>query len=249
MGTFCFFFVSPFLLTNLKKQNVPITITGHHGRMPRTARASKGGICYHVISRGNRRATVFHNRADYLSFTDLMKRACDRIPMRVVSYCLMPNHFHFVVWPYQDQDLSKWMQWLLTAHVRRHHRVNETDGRVWQGRFKAFPIQSDRHLLTVMRYVERNPLRANLVDTAGDWPWSSLGNRTSIDFLVEGPVTKPQQWRTLVDRPQSEDELKALRTCSARNAPYGDSQWTASTARLLGLEANLRPLGRPRKHP
>ncbi|MBT8083712.1 MAG: transposase, partial [Woeseia sp.] len=156
--------------------------------MPRTARASKGGICYHVISRGNRRATVFHGPADYHSFTDLMIRACTRIPMRVISYCLMPNHFHFVLWPHSDGDLSKWMQWLLTTHVRHYHRLRDTDGRVWQGRFKAFPIQTDRHLLTVMRYVERNPLRANLVESARQWSWSSLGATNSSELSCQGPV-------------------------------------------------------------
>lgn len=218
--------------------------------MPRTARASVGGICYHVMNRGNRRATVFHESADYRAFTMLMIRASARVPMRIVSYCLMPNHFHFVLWPYEDGDLSRWMQWLLTAHVRRYHRARGTSARVWQGRFKAFPIQQDWHLLTVMRYVERNPLRANLVESAADWPWSSHGvdcPPSSADLVSEGPVPKPREWSTIVDRPHTDEELRALRRCGSRNTPYGDVDWSTATATQLGLEASLRPLGRPKR--
>jgi REP-associated tyrosine transposase len=142
--------------------------------MPRTARASRGGYCYHVINRGNGRAEVFHKDADYQGFVRLIGDACTRLPMRVLGYCLMPNHFHLVLWPHKDGDLSRWMQWLLTAHVRRYHKHYAPSGHVWQGRFKAFPIEEDDHLLTVLRYVERNPLRAELARRAEKWAWSSL---------------------------------------------------------------------------
>lgn len=229
--------------------SVSVLVRGalHNPDMSRTARASKGGICYHAMNRGNARATVFHDRADYDQFTRLMIRASERIPMRILSYCLMPNHFHFVVWPFHDGDLGRWMQWLLTSHVRQYHKQRGTSGRVWQGRFKAFPIQQDAHLLRVMRYVERNPLRANLVSTASDWPWSSLSNKAPAGIITRGPVPKPQRWRAIVDRPESDDELQALRNSSARNAPYGTEAWAEQTAGYLGLEASLRPLGRPKK--
>ena len=81
---------------------------------------------------------------------------------------LMPNHFHLLLWPHEDGDLSRWMQWLMTAHVRRYHRHDKGSGQVWQGRFKAFPVQPDEHYLTVLRYVERNPLRANKVERSQD---------------------------------------------------------------------------------
>ncbi len=92
-----------------------------------------------------------------------MPQANERLPLRILGYVLLPNHFHLVLWPRRDGDLSRWMQWLLTSHVRRYHRHYHGSGHVWQGRFKAFPIEQDEHLLAVLRYVERNPLRANLV--------------------------------------------------------------------------------------
>src|SRR6266511_1948634 len=146
--------------------------------MPRTARASAGGYCYHILNRGNGRAAVFHKDEDYRAFVRLIAEAFRRRPMRVLAYCLMPNHFHLALWPFGDGDLSTWMQWLLTAHVRRYHRHYHSSGLVWQGRFKAFPIQEDAHLLSVLRYIERNPLRAGLVARAEDWGWSSL--RSSV---------------------------------------------------------------------
>jgi putative transposase len=169
--------------------------------------------------------------------------------MRILSYCLMPNHFHLVLWPFGDGDMSRWMQWLLTSHVRRYHRLRGTSGRIWQGRFKAFPIQQDSHLLTVIRYVERNPVRANLVSSAADWNWSSISTSPSQPRTVTtpAPVQKPKDWLKFVDTPQTPAELDALRRCAQRNAPFGGTAWVAETAKSLGLEASVRDLGRPPK--
>ena len=142
--------------------------------MARTARASQGGYVYYVLNRGNGRGDVFHKDEDFAAFVRLMCEASEKVPMRLVGYCLMTNHFHLVLWPHRDGDLSRWMQWLMTSHVRRYHRHYKGSGHVWQGRFKAFPIQNDEHYLTVLRYVERNSLRANLVEKSQDWEWSSL---------------------------------------------------------------------------
>ena len=217
--------------------------------MPRTARASKGGICYHAINRGNARSTVYHNASDYDSFIRLMTKACDRIPMRILSFCLMPNHFHLVLWPHEDGDMSRWMQWLLTSHVRRHHRLRGTSGRIWQGRFKAFPIQQDGHLLSVLRYVERNPVRANLVASAADWDWSSISASSSGQqpaLITSSPVSRPENWLQFVNTPQTVAELDALRRCRHRNAPFGSIKWVEQTTKHLGLESSVHNLGRPR---
>jgi len=220
--------------------------------MPRTARASVGGICYHVINRGNAQNAVFHGEEDYAAFIQLLTESLDHVSMRVVSYCLMPNHFHMVVWPREDGDLSRWMQWLLTAQVRRYHRHYRGSGHVWQGRFKAFPIQQDAHLLTVIRYVERNPLRAGLVDRAEAWVWSSLrwwgkAPKDRPVFLDDGPVDRPRGWVEAVNRPMTDAELEGLRRSVNRGTPWGTATWTRRTAVRLGLEASLRPRGRPRK--
>ena len=219
--------------------------------MPRTARASLGNWCYHVLNRGNGRAEVFHKEDDYAAFVALFEPACERLRMRIVGYCLMPNHFHLVLWPHGDGDLGRWMQWLMTAHVRRYHRHYASSGHVWQGRFKAFPIQQDEHFLTVLRYLERNPLRARLVQRAEDWTWSSLRQRLAgnLDLLSPSPVALPSQWARLVNEPQTEAEVAAILACIYRGKPYGSDRWTKLAATTLGLQSTLRPHGRPRTTP
>ena len=161
----------------------------------------------------------FHKDDDFAAFLRLFEPACERLPMRIVGWCLLPNHFHLVLWPRRDRDLGRWMQWLLTSHVRRYHRHYHGSGHVWQGRFKAFPIQRDEHFLTVLRYVERNALRAGLVEQAEDWPWSSLRARqpkAECSWLAASPVALPRDWTARVNRALSEAELAAVRRSVAR---------------------------------
>ena len=213
--------------------------------MPRTARASAANYCYHVLNRGNGRATVYHKPQDYEAFLGLIAEAGIRTPMRVVAYCLMPNHFHLVLWPRHDGDLSHWMHWLLTAHVRRYLRHYGTSGHVWQGRFKAFPIQDDDHLRVVLRYVERNPLRANLVARAEVWPWSSLARQDQSPTLDPGPVPRGAHWVEAVNAPMLDAECSVIRTSIQRDRPLGSDGWVRDTVAALGLESSLRPRGRP----
>ena len=218
--------------------------------MPRTSRASVGGVCYHVLNRGNAREDVFHKTEDFVAFLDLMAEAKEKLPMRLLAWCIMTNHFHLVLRPHNDGDLSRWMQWLMTSHVRRYHRHYGGSGHVWQGRFKAFPIEEDEHLWTVMRYVERNALRANLVERSEAWPWSSAaahGGGKRLTMLDEGPVPRSPDWLDWINQPQTEAEIAALRKCIARGTPYGSEPWQRSTAEQLGLQSSLQPRGRPRK--
>ena len=135
------------------------------------------------------------------------------------------------------------------AHVRRYHRHYGTTGHGWEGRFKAFPVQDDEHLVTVLRYVERNALRAELVARAEDWKWSSLPGWISRDpFLYQGKLAvRDKKWLTRVNEPLSAGDLQRLRHAVSRGCPLGDKEWTKATAERLGLESCLRPRGRPRK--
>jgi putative transposase len=221
--------------------------------MVRTARAARAGVCYHVLTRGNARQTVFHDAADFEFFTSLLRRASVDRPMCVLAWCLMPNHLHLVLRPVGDDDLGPWMQWLLTSHVRYQQRRYATIGRIWQGRFKAFPIQKDNYLLTVLRYVERNPVRSGLVTDAVRWPWSSAASRrsdTGVPLRPDGvlspaPVDLPIPWAEWVNGPLTEAELAAVRQCAHRERPYGESAWVHGMADRLGLRSTLNPRGRP----
>jgi putative transposase len=209
-------------------------------------------MCYHVINRGNGRARVFHKDADFAAFIELMTMAGQFGCVELFGFCLMPNHFHMVLRPIGDGDLSRWMHWLTSTHVRRYrrHYHDVGVGHVWQGRFKAFPAESGGHLLTVLCYVERNAARAGLVERAEDWPWSSLSARQDGrlgGLLRDWPVRRPDDWLARVNRPEAESELSAVRHCLVRGSPYGSGAWVARTADRLALTHTLRPRGRPRK--
>lgn len=217
--------------------------------MPRVARIAPGGLCFHVINRGNMRVRVFHDDADYRDFLKLLAAACERVELRLLAYCLMPNHFHLVAWPRQDGDLGRAMQWLMTSQVRRHHKRHGTEGHLWQGRYKSFAIQNDGHLLTVLRYVEQNPLRAKLVKRAEGWPWSSASTGPPSVALDPGPLPRPADWLAQVNDWNDPEQLAALRRSVDRGLPWGAAPWIAQTATRLGLDSLLRPVGRPRKPP
>jgi putative transposase len=207
-----------------------------------------------VLNRAVGRTTLFDKPADYSAFEKVLCQAWERTGMRLLSYLAMPNHWHLVVWPSRDGQLSAWAQWLTVTHVRRWHAHHHTAGTgpVYQGRFKSFPIQEDEHYFTVCRYVERNALRANLVARAEDWRWSSLWHRhhaTQAPWLSEGPLPLPADWIERVNEVQTEAELAALRRSVSRGAPFGDASWQERTANALGLQSAFRTRGRPKKTP
>ena len=207
------------------------------------------GGCYHFISRGNNRSTVFRSPADYDAFVGLIERAQERTRLSLLAVCLMPNHFHVVAEQSSPDDVTRWTHWLLTTFNIRLHARHGSCGRIWQGRFKAFPIERDDHLLTVMRYVERNALRAGLVARAEDWPWGSLAWRNGArgSLLSDPPLRLPRDWYGWVNAAQSTAELAELRECVDRQRPFGGEAWVDAAATGLGLESSRRPRGRPPK--
>ncbi len=222
--------------------------------MGRPKRAAIGGLIYHVLNRANARMTIFYKQDDYEAFERTLEEAVERTGTRLLSYCLMPNHWHLVVNPIQDGELSQFMGWLTLTHTQRWHahRLSTGSGHVYQGRFKSFPIQDSDHFLTVCRYVERNALRAGLVSKAENWRWSSLwrwsqGSSKDKDFLSSWPVRRATNWLDFVNEPQNETEVEAIRQSIARGCPLGDESWSRRIVTKLKLESTLRPRGRPKK--
>jgi putative transposase len=222
--------------------------------MPRSARQTPGGYVYHALNRATARLKLFRKAADYAAFLGVLDEALERHPIRVLGYCIMPTHWHMVLWPATDRELTAFLRWLTLTHsVRWHkHYHSSGSGHVYQNRFKAFAVAEDDHLLTVLRYVERNPLRAGLVRRAEDWPWSSLacrlaGGEVAQKRLHPGPVPLTAEWPRWVNKPQTEAELEALRLSVARGRPYGADAWVEDVVESLGLQSTIRPRGRPRK--
>jgi putative transposase len=211
-------------------------------------------LVYHVLNRAVARLALFEKDADYEAFERVMGEALEKHPTRLLAYQLMPNHWHLVIWPREDGELTEFVRWLTHTHVMRWHAHYQTagSGHLYQARFKSFPVQTDEHFYTLLRYVERNALRAGLAERAEQWRWSSLWRRDSggadARALLHGwPLPEPADWVRRVNRPQTEAELKAVRQSLRRGSPFGTSQWQVRTAKRLGLEWTLRPRGRPRR--
>ena len=225
--------------------------------MPRRLRLATGGMVYHVLNRAVGKGRIFEDEGDYLAMERVIERTWERVPMRIVSYCLMPTHWHMILWPKADGELSEFMRLLTVTHTQRWHAHHHSAGTgpLYQGRFKSFPIQRDDHFLIACRYVERNALRANLVGAAGKWPWCSLARRNAkgrpawLMPLDQWPVEPPGNWAARVDRAQSAAEGDAIQLCVKRGRPFGDDRWQRRTAGKLALESTLRPRGRQRIHP
>jgi putative transposase len=224
--------------------------------MPRSARQAPGGLVYHALNRGVARLPLFEKPADYDAFERVLAEALDRQPIRILAYVLMPNHWHFVLWPEGDHDLTTFCGWLTHTHTMRWHAHYHTSGtgHLYQGRFKAFPVEAGDPFYTVCRYVERNPLRAGLVTRAEHWRWSSLRRRILGDdrpraFLHPWPMPLPDEWVERVHQPETEEELAAVRVAVQRGSPFGSAAWQKHLAARLGLGHTLRPLGRPPKPP
>jgi putative transposase len=210
--------------------------------MPRIPRGLAGGGIAHVLSRGNARATVFHSSEDYEDFVRLLYGAVERFPVKVLAFCLMPNHFHLVLQFEQIFELSSMMRWLLTTCARRHHIRHVSSGHLWQGRFKSIPVQDNEYLLTLIRYVLVNPIRARLVAEATDWAWNSLEHSAMLAPWPTMPAGNLRAWLSVAD----EAGANAVREAIRRGTPFGDPSWREEAARAWGIRSTARPVGRPR---
>jgi putative transposase len=220
--------------------------------MPRTARNAPGGLVYHVLNRANGRLRLFKKDGDFLAFERVLLLAHQRTPIRILDWCIMSNHWHFVLWPRRDGELTQFMRWLTLTHAQRwkHAHAAVGHGHLYQGRFKSFPIEQDDHLLNVLRYVEFNPVRAKLVRRAERWRWGSCHVRENRAHSMNGllgdwPIAKPKRWLETVNLPMIDADEKAVRDSIERGRPFGEDDWVNRTAKAMELEHTLRPRGRP----
>ena len=183
--------------------------------MARRARRLVGGSIHHVLNRGALHRPLFAATADWRLFLGALHDALARHPVELLAWCLMPNHWHLLVRPHDDVALPAFMRWLTLAHSRRWQALHQRPGlgTLYQGRYRSCPVDQDDHLLRVLRYIERNPVRAGLTASAVDWPWSSvherLGGRGGL--LAPLPLTLPTDWLERLDTPETPAEVEACR--------------------------------------
>lgn len=228
------------------------------GRLPRPNADAEGSLCFHAFNRGNNRDDVFTDGDDRLAFLGALAKAKERYPFALYGYCLMTNHVHLVLKPGPDQSISRIMQSITVTHTWRHHRRHRSVGHVWQGRFKSPAIQSGDYFLSVLAYVEANPLRARMVSDPIEYRWSSHRGRMGVrpdplldDFPEWTELAGNDRWRrvawskrvrALLDAPR----LSAVRSSVVSGRPLGDTNWVEQTTKELGLPIP-RPRGRPKK--
>lgn len=222
--------------------------------MGRALRTDVGGHIYHVLNRANARSTLFKTTADYELFEKILEEAQELFDMRILAYIIMPNHWHLVLYPKKDGDLSKFMNWLTLTHTQRWHARHQTTGygHLYQGRYKSFLCEKDEHFIRLVRYVERNALRAGLVKRAEEWRWGSAWRRSKgaskqRKLLAGWPFPAPRDYATLLNESQSDDEIEAMRRAVTRGNPYGSDTWAEKTIKKFKLESTVRLRGRPKK--
>lgn len=222
--------------------------------MPRTARVAIGDTVYHVLNRATNRSTIFRTEKDYRHFESLLREAKELIGMRILAYTIMPNHWHLVLYPKKDGDMSEFMRWLTTTHVRQRRVATKSIGygALYQGAYKSFIVQEDKHLVDLIRYVEQNPLRAKLVKRSEDWQWGSLYRRTmgtpqQKKLLDSLPTRLPMNYLASVNELYNKEQLERIHFSVQKGASYGEEAWVAQMVEAYHLESTLRPSGRPRK--
>jgi len=221
--------------------------------MPRIIRTDIGEEIYHILNRANARVQIFDNDQDYQIFEVILEEAIEKFDMRLLAYCIMPNHWHLVLYPKKNGDLAKFMGWLSNTHTRRWHTSKNTigEGHLYQGRYKSFICQKDNYFLNLVRYVESNAQKAGLCKLAEDWKWSSIyrreiGSAEQKKILSKWPIDIPKDYLVLANQDQNIKEKEAIENSITKGNPYGDVDWVEKTVKNFGLEQTLRRVGRPK---
>lgn len=221
--------------------------------MSRIARVVVEGVPYHVTQRGNARQTVLHRENDFRVYRDLIREHAKRHELSLLAYCLMPNHIHLVCIPGKVTSMQRAIGRTASDYARYFNVQNRSCGHVWQARYYSCPL--DRvHLWNAMAYVERNPVRAGLVDLAEQYRWSSAkahADLSTADVLIQTRLWReeydPGRWRDVL-RSSVEEEAMAerIRDASRRGRPLGSQQFVALLEETTGRRLTALPAGRPR---
>jgi putative transposase len=215
----------------------------------------------HVIQRGNNREPVFFDPEDYRLYLGWLGEAASRHGVAIHGYVLMTNHVHLLATPGDALSVSRMMQSLGRLYVRRVNREYRRSGTLWEGRYRAAPVEAEAHLLACLRYIELNPVRARMVRKPGRYPWSSyrahaeaaadplLTDHALYRALGATPAARAKAYGGLVAEGLDPDFIDELRAATNGGWALGGAKWRAKVERIAQRRAAPRAPGRPRKKP
>ncbi len=227
--------------------------------MPRKPRFYLKGVPCHIVQRGNNREPIYFEKEDYLSYLEWLEEALIRYECEIHAYVLMTNHVHLLITPNTKKGISQTMQYVGRHYVPYINHMYGRSGTLWEGRYKASLIESESYLLTCMRYIELNPVRANMVKSPGQYKWSSYqSNATQKEdpLLTQHPKykalgrTKQQRkhaYRELFRHHIDDKDLHNIRECWQSGTPLGNDRFRAKIEQRLKTKVGQTQRGRPRK--
>jgi putative transposase len=183
--------------------------------MPRRLQTGIAGHVSHTMNRAQPNELLFDTADAYRAFLRLMAEVHAKTRIRILAYCLMPNHWHFVLWPEEDRQVTAFVGRMTMTHAKRlrRFRENEGSGAVYPGRFLSVPLPAELNVYRALRYVERNPIRAGLTRRAEAWPWSSAApGAESVIAVAPWPLGRPKDWLSFINQEEPGTELESLRT-------------------------------------
>lgn len=229
-----------------------VPTSGSLDHMPRQARVAPGGTIFHVLNRSMGTAPLFRKQAEYAAFEQIMLEAQEMHPTRILGWCLLKRHWHMVIWPRKDGELTAFVRWMSHTHAVRCHAANGTagDGQVYEGRYRSFPVERAA-AWSLLRFVERSALTAGMAKNAHDWRWGSLWVRRhpevqSHTLLSDALGSVPEGWVRSVNAKVDGKELENFELSVQRGRPFGSERWQMQACRKWGMEHTMRPRGRPR---
>jgi putative transposase len=211
----------------------------------RRPRYAAPGLPQHVTQRGNNRSAVFASEADYLFCRDSLRRACERYGCRVHAYVLVGNHVHLLITPSTAGGIASVMQSVGRQYVRRFNGTYGRTGTLWEGRYKATMVESQRYLFTCYRYIELNPVRAGIVTAPKSYrrsshPANAIGALDAVvvpheEYLALGSdsMTRQDTYRAFFAVELPEDELAAVRAATNKGWALGEKRFRDGIASLL----------------
>jgi len=225
--------------------------------MPRKPRFFVPGYAAHLVQRGHNRSVTFFEQEDYELYLSLLVDAADRYGSNIHAYVLMTNHVHLLATPSERESLSRTMQCVGRYYVPYINRKYRRSGTLWEGRFKACPVEDTHYTLACYRYIEMNPVRAGMVRHPRDYLWSSfrtnagesesalLTEHAAYAGLGDTPSLQAANYRKLFDIEMNGEELLEIRQCLQTGTPYGNERFRSEIESVLNLKVGQRQRGRP----